>query len=124
MIHIDSLTKSYNDNSLFTNVHLSIKAGMRMGLVGANGAGKTTLLKILLGEEDYDSGNIQKNRGISIGYLPQEIISGTESTVLEESLKSFSELKKIEEEISSLHQIIKKDPDNKFAIKTVGDLQH
>ena len=56
MIFIDNLSKSYNGNYLFSNVTIGIKRGMRIGLVGANGAGKTTLLRILIGEEDFDSG--------------------------------------------------------------------
>ena len=77
MIYIDSLSKSYNDNYLFSNVDIAIKRGMRVGLVGSNGTGKTTLLRILVGEENYDSGNVQTDKKISIGYLPQDIISET-----------------------------------------------
>ena len=124
MIYLDNLSKSYNGNLLFSKVNISIKKGMRVGLVGANGTGKTTLLRILIGEDDFDSGGIQKDNRISIGYLPQEIISGTESTVLIEAQKSFSFLKDIEEELNSLHLALNKNPLNKNIIKKIGDLQY
>ena len=88
MIFIDNLSKSYNGNYLFSDVTIGIKRGMRIGLVGANGAGKTTLLRILIGEEDFDSGNVQSDKKTSIGYLPQELINGSDSTILEEAQKS------------------------------------
>ena len=124
MIYIDSLSKSYNDNYLFSNVNIVIKKGMRIGLVGANGSGKTTLLRILLGKENYDLGNVQTDKKISIGYLPQEIISGVRSSVLEETLKSFTKLKKIEVELNRLRHVIKSNPKNNYSIKKLGELQH
>ena len=96
MIFIDSLSKSYNGNYLFSNVNIVIKRGMRIGLVGANGTGKTTLLRILMGLENYDSGNVLIDKKISLGYLPQELITASNSTILEEVQKSFPNLKKIE----------------------------
>jgi len=124
MIYIDNLSKSFNDNYLFHNANIVLKKGMRIGLVGANGAGKTTLLRILVGEENYDSGNVQTDKKISIGYLPQDIISGTKYSVLEETLKSFPKLKRIEVELGRLNKKIKQNPRNKSVIKTVGNLQH
>ena len=95
MIFIDNLSKSYNGNYLFSDVTVGIKRGMRIGLVGANGAGKTTLLRILIGEEGFDSGNVQKwQKKLVIGYLPQELITGSDSTILEETQKSIPTLKR------------------------------
>ena len=65
MIFIDSLSKAYNGNYLFSNVNIVIKRDMRIGLIGANGTGKTTLLRILMGLESYDSGNVQIDKKIS-----------------------------------------------------------
>ena len=124
MIFIDNLSKSYNGNYLFSNVTIGIKRGMRIGLIGANGAGKTTLLRILMGEENFDSGNVQTDKKTSIGYLPQELITASNSTVLEEAQKSIPELKKIEEELSNLNVLIKKDPNNASVVKKIGILQH
>ena len=121
MIYIDNLSKSYNGNYLFSDVTLGIKKGMRIGLVGANGAGKTTLLRILIGEEDYDSGNVQSDKRISIGYLPQELIARSDSTILEEAQKSIPTLKKIEEELNFLNEVIRSDPNNTSIVKKLAN---
>ena len=55
----------------------------RIGLVGPNGAGKTTLFSIILGEESADQGEMSSERGIRIGYLPQENAPVADETVLE-----------------------------------------
>ena len=123
MIYIDSLAKSYHDKYIFSDVNLVIKKGMRIGLVEANGSGKSTLLKILLGKEDFDSGKVKTDKKISVGYLPQDIISSANSSVLEETLKSFPNLKTIEKELNSLRKKIKDNPENKLAIKRIGELQ-
>ena len=124
MIYIDSLSKSYNGNYLFSNIDIVIKKGMRIGLVGANGTGKTTLLRILMGLESYDSGNVQIDKRISLGYLPQELITGSNSTILDEAQKSFSNLKKIEKEIDELNNSLKAETNNEATLKRIGSLQH
>ena len=54
MIQIDNISKSYPSRTLFSNVNIAIKKGMRAGLVGKNGSGKTTLFKLMLGEINPD----------------------------------------------------------------------
>ena len=58
---------------LFRNASLQIHPGTRTGLVGANGAGKTTIFRLLMGEEEADSGEISCARNTSIGYLSQDV---------------------------------------------------
>ena len=77
MINLENLSKTFPDGDLFTNVTLTIKHGMRAGLVGPNGSGKTTLLRIMLQHESPDSGNVQVEKSITIGYLAQDIVSGS-----------------------------------------------
>jgi ATP-binding cassette subfamily F protein 3 len=54
-----------------------------LGLVGPNGAGKTTLFKIILGQEEPDDGQVVRQRGMTLGFLPQESAPAGEETVLE-----------------------------------------
>jgi len=113
MISLEKVSKSFGGSELlFSDVNILIKQGMRVGLVGKNGSGKTTLFRILLGEEDCDSGliNIQKNT--TIGYLPQEIIVGKENSVVEEVLCSFPKLMKIQRALNELLKKIENDPKN------------
>lgn len=70
-LQIDGLTKSIGDRMLFSDMTLGIYEGDKIGIVARNGAGKTTLLNIIMGREDYDSGNIVFSNGLRVGYLPQ-----------------------------------------------------
>ena len=94
MIRLESLSKSFPDGDLFNNVNIFIKSRMRLGLVGPNGSGKTTLLRIMLGKESPDTGSVQLDKSTTIGYLAQEIIGGSNQSILEEVLSAFPELKK------------------------------
>ena len=124
MIHLESVSKSYPNGNLFSNVNISIKKGMRAGLVGPNGSGKTTLLRIMLGEEGTDSGNIQKEKNITIGYLEQEILTGTGRSILEEVLASSPEAIETEKRMISLSNKINDDPENTVLINKLGDIQN
>ena len=124
MIQLESICKSYPNGTLFTNVNIYIKKGMRIGLVGQNGSGKTTLLRLMLGEERQDSGNIQKEKNIAIGYLEQEIISGTGRSIIEEVLASYPGAIETEKKMVSLSNEIENDPDNTTLIDRLGEAQN
>ncbi|VAX16243.1 Bis-ABC ATPase YheS [hydrothermal vent metagenome] len=87
MIQISSLQKAYGAQTLFDNLSFLVNKGERVGLVGRNGTGKTTLFKMILGEEQTDSGTISAPKGYKIGTLEQHI-HFTKPNVLEECLKS------------------------------------
>ena len=83
MLQISNISKAYAGRVLFENVSLQINRGERCGLVGPNGAGKTTLFSIIMGEESPDEGRIHMERGMVIGYLPQESAPVGDETVME-----------------------------------------
>lgn len=124
MIQLENISKSYPDGTLFSNVNISLQRGVRAGLVGQNGSGKTTLLKMMLGKESTDSGNIKKEKNITIGYLEQEIIAGSGKSILEEVLTSIPEAIETEEKINSLSKKIKNDPNNMILVKKLGEYQN
>ena len=70
LIKAQSVSKSFGPLKVLTDVSLQVNEGDRIGLVGANGAGKSTFLKILLGEENEDTGEITR-RTERIGYMSQ-----------------------------------------------------
>ncbi len=84
MIKINQLSKSYFARELFTDVTFQMNAGERLGLVGRNGHGKSTLFKLILGEEDLDSGQITIPRNYRIGHLEQHL-HFTQPTILAEA---------------------------------------
>ena len=84
VIKINQLSKSYFARELFADVIFQMNAGDRLGLVGRNGHGKSTLFKLILGQEEPDSGEITIPRNYRIGYLEQHL-HFTQPTILEEA---------------------------------------
>src|SRR5512136_373812 len=83
MLTLSGIKKAYGERVLFADATLQVNRQDRIGLVGPNGAGKTTLFSIILGAESADTGKISCERGISIGYLPQENAPADNETVIE-----------------------------------------
>ncbi|MDP6992407.1 MAG: ABC-F family ATP-binding cassette domain-containing protein [Candidatus Marinimicrobia bacterium] len=124
MIRLESLSKSYPDGELFSNVNIFLKRGMRAGLVGPNGSGKTTLLRIMLGKETPDSGGVQKDKAITIGYLAQDIVAGSDRSILEEVLAAYPEVREIEGKMLTLSHAIAADPENLALVNKLGEAQN
>jgi ATP-binding cassette subfamily F protein uup len=61
LLQIDSLTKSFGDLLLFSEISFGIAEGDKIGLIARNGSGKTTLLNIIAGQESYDNGRVVNN---------------------------------------------------------------
>jgi ATP-binding cassette subfamily F protein 3 len=85
MIKVHDLSKSYSEQLLLKNVGFTMNAGERLGLVGRNGSGKSTLFRLLLGEEEPDTGGIVLPRDYRIGHLSQHL-AFHEKTILDEVL--------------------------------------
>src|SRR6187399_1828007 len=67
-----AVTKAYGLRPLFDKATFTIRRGEKVALLGPNGTGKSTLLRVLAGLEPLDAGTIDRRRGASILYLPQE----------------------------------------------------
>jgi ATP-binding cassette subfamily F protein 3 len=83
MLTLSGITKAYGERVLFADATLQVNRQDRIGLVGPNGAGKTTLFSIILGEESPDAGKTSCERGVTMGYLPQENAPVADETVIE-----------------------------------------
>lgn len=83
MLTLSEITKAYGGRKLFANVSLQVNRLDRIGLVGPNGAGKSTLFSIILGRESVDAGTVTRQRGVTVGHLPQESAPVDEETVIE-----------------------------------------
>ena len=84
MLTVTGLTKSYGKEIILDDVTFTVNPGERTGFTGRNGSGKTTLLRLIVGEEEADSGTISMPRGYTVSYLSQHI-RFTEKTVLKEA---------------------------------------
>lgn len=71
LLQIKNATKSYGNQVLLDNAEATLSEDVKYGFVGRNGAGKSTLLRILLGEEDLDTGEVTRHPKLQIGYLRQ-----------------------------------------------------
>ncbi|MGM0636339.1 MAG: ATP-binding cassette domain-containing protein [Bacteroidota bacterium] len=103
MIHINSLSVSFGGEYLFENISFRLTAGDRVGLIGKNGAGKSTMLKILAGEQSFDGGDLAKEKGISVGFLKQDIDFEKGRTVIEEAYQAFEKIKSLESELAEIN---------------------
>jgi ATP-binding cassette subfamily F protein 3 len=102
VIQLFELTKVFGDRVLLDAVTWQIGPGDRVGLCGPNGAGKTTLLRMLAGLDEPDSGRITKPAGLTVGYLPQDGLTHSGLSLLDEAMTAFQPLLDLKEEMHGL----------------------
>jgi len=83
LISIQEVTHSYGGPLLLDKVNYQLKKNERVALIGRNGEGKTTLLTLMANMQKPDSGKVVYEKGVKVGYLPQQIDSNLEGTVFE-----------------------------------------
>ena len=96
ILQANKIERSFAGEVLFDNISLQVDERDRIALVGKNGAGKSTLLKILVGEEEPTSGEINKKRDLSLSYLAQDSRFESSNTIYDEMLHVFDNLRKTE----------------------------
>ena len=105
MLSLQNAAMRFGPRVLFEDANWLITPQERTALVGGNGAGKSTLMKLLAGEESVgqlDRGTIERTRGLTIGYLPQDGLRMTGRTVFEECLTVFDTLRGMHTELEEL----------------------
>jgi ATP-binding cassette subfamily F protein 3 len=102
MLQLSGAGKRFGSKLLFQDADWLITPDERTALVGANGTGKSTLMKVLAGLDGLDYGQVQRTRGMTIGYLPQDGLALAGHTVFEECLSVFDELLGLEKEMETL----------------------
>ncbi len=71
VIEATGISKEFGDRLLFENLDLAVPPGAIVGIIGPNGAGKTTLFKIIMGQEEPDSGTIRIGESVKLAYVDQ-----------------------------------------------------
>jgi ATP-binding cassette subfamily F protein 3 len=111
MLQLSGAGKRFGPRLLFENADWLITPTEKTALVGANGTGKSTLMKILGGLDGLDYGSVQRMKGMTMGYLPQDGLALSGRTVFEECLTVFDGLRAMEQEFEALaHALSELDP--------------
>ncbi|MBP0726321.1 ABC-F type ribosomal protection protein [Bacillus sp. RG28] len=126
IVSLNKVSKNIGGQSIFENVNCEVQANEKIGLVGRNGSGKTTLFKLLTGLEKPDNGEISIKRGTNIGYLEQVPSYYNDETVLQVLEGAFSEVKRIEDQLKELENIMQSsmnERDMQKLLNQYGSLQ-
>src|SRR5215471_9976258 len=111
MIQLTGAGKRYGPKILFDSVDWMVTLNDRIGVDGANGTGKSSILKVLAGLDGLDSGVISTQKGLTLGYLPQEGLSLSGRSVFAECMTVFADLRALEDEQEALtHRMAELDP--------------
>jgi ATP-binding cassette, subfamily F, member 3 len=103
MLSISNLSYFIGGRPLYENANLHIKPKDKIGLVGQNGTGKSTLLKIINGDYQATTGEVQKAKDCTIGFLNQDLLSfQSEESILNVALAAFKETLKLQDEIDEV----------------------
>ncbi|MCC7535755.1 MAG: ATP-binding cassette domain-containing protein [Deltaproteobacteria bacterium] len=104
LVVFDHVSLQFADRSIVDDLSLRIADGDRIGLIGPNGSGKTTLLRMLVGDQQPDSGTIRASRGTRVGWLPQELAVAGGVGLLDMVRSSVPGRAALEEQIASCEQ--------------------
>ena len=102
ILQANKIERSFAGELLFDNINLQVDERDRIALVGKNGAGKSTLLKILVGEEEPTSREINKKKDVSLSYLAQDSRFESENTIYNEMLHVFDDLRRAETQLRQM----------------------
>jgi ATP-binding cassette subfamily F protein 3 len=126
MLSVNQLTAGFGGRMLFENISFLVTRKDRVGLVGKNGAGKSTLLRIIAGQQLPESGNIAMQKELSLGYLSQDIVRGSNKSVAEEAASAFEEANALQQEMEKVaHELATRtDFENPNYMKLAEHYQH
>ena len=128
MLGLEGISLQYGEKTLFDDISVRIGARDRIGLVGANGAGKTTLFRIMMGEQDPDSGYVDKAGYVTLGYLPQEALTLPGRSVFDEAASAFEDVHELRRRLEEADVRLNELPSDSTAyydtLDVIGELEH
>jgi ATPase subunit of ABC transporter with duplicated ATPase domains len=126
VVRLDNVGHRYGKQILFLESSAAINRGERVGLVGPNGAGKSTIFRLIMREEEPDSGAVSIDRDTTIGHFSQDVGEMSGETVVEATLRGAGEVAEVAAELHELEKAMS-DPERADELEKVleryGDVQ-
>lgn len=124
MIVFDRVTKQYGPQNVLLEASFTVNPGERLGIVGPNGAGKSTIFRLIAGEEEIGGGEVIVPKGLSIGYLKQQVPDDAGNVgLLEFVLEGCGTVLALEAELHRLQEAVAANPDPAMMAR-LGEVQH
>ncbi len=122
MLSIQDLAVRYGARTLFENATLHFNAGERYGIVGANGSGKSTLLRVIAGQEEPTTGQVNIVRGKRVGVLEQDHFQYDDERIIDVVMMGHPELYEAMREKDEMLVAAAEDP-AAFEVERYGELE-
>ncbi len=126
LISLNSVRRSFGGFDVLDEVTFTIGASEKVALVGPNGSGKTTILRMIVGQDDPDSGSAQVLPGTSIGFMPQDSELTGGGNLVDEVSNATTEIKHLERELRRLESAMSsaEGDDMEALLAEYGEVQH
>lgn len=111
LVTVYNLSLFLSGRPLFDSIGFQVNPGDRIGLIGRNGSGKTTLLRLLVGEMSPDDGEVRAQKGMAIGYLPQDLKEELSGSLLRYVLDSVPGRVTLTRELQRIEKALKESSD-------------
>jgi len=119
VIQLRNIKLELSGNEIFKNINCTLHTDNRVGVIGRNGAGKSTLLKLISGKIKPDAGTVCLEKGLRIGYIPQDEILVSSLSIFDEAFSAHKEFCDIEHKIEQIEQELKTSPSPQRAVELV-----
>jgi ATPase subunit of ABC transporter with duplicated ATPase domains len=120
VIRLDSVSRQHGHQILFLEASMGVFRGEKVGLVGPNGSGKSTIFRMIVGEEQPDSGQVAVERGITVGYFSQDVGEMGGRSVAEETMAGAGEVSTVAHELHGLEHAMA-DPERADELEKLCD---
>lgn len=128
MLDLSHISLQFSGKYLFNDVSFRINSGDRISLVGANGTGKSSLLKIISNNLQPEDGKVNKQKNITIGYLPQENVTHKGRLLLDEAKSALTDTILLQDKEKELTDRLSNgslsEEEHEDLINTLGEVHH